>query len=90
MALSYYKITITEHDYHYTTYTMWVAGTSRNQAIVIAAAMAGQERSRREFERVNGRMNSLVPSAMIEPDILIDKATLEEYWEHRDTVEVKE
>ena len=88
MAHSYYKVTITEHDYHYTTYTAWVQATSRNQAITKAAALAGQEKARREHERMP--RHGVCVEGLLEPEIKLEPVHLEEFWEKRDTVEVKE
>lgn len=87
MSLANYKITITEQDYLYTTYTAWVSATSRDQAMVKAAALAGQEKTRREFERT-GRPNALWPEGLLEPKVKIAAVSLDEYWERRNTVEV--
>lgn len=84
-----FKVTITEHDYNFTTYTAWVSATSRNQAIVMAAAMAGQEKIRREFERT-GRPNDLYPAGLLAPEVKIETVSLDEFWDKRDTVEVSE
>lgn len=88
MATSYHKVTIAEHDYNWTTYTVWVEATSKNQAMVKAAALAGQEKARREAERMP--RNGVVVSGLMEPDVKLEPVALEEYWEKRDTVEVKE
>jgi hypothetical protein len=83
-----YRVRITEHDYYYTTYTAWVSATSRNQAIIKAAALAGQEKYRREAERT-GREPGV--EGLIEPEIKIEPMGLnefDEFWDKRDTVEV--
>jgi len=85
MSPANYKVTITEHDYAYTTYTAWVNGTSRNQAMVKAAALAGQEKARRESERT-GR--PVAVEGLMEPEIKMEACSLDEYWEHREEVTV--
>ena len=89
MAHAYYKVTITDHDYSYTTYVSWVDASSKNQAIVKAAAMAGQEKNRREYMRM-GRINVLYPGGFLEPDVKLEQITMDEFWEHRNEVEVME
>lgn len=85
MAQANYKITITEHDYEYTRYIAWVSGSSRIQAIAKAAALAGQCKARRESERT-GR--GVACDGLMDPEIKIEPAELDEYWDKRDTVEV--
>lgn len=89
MSQANYKVTITEHDYHYTTYTTWVQATSKNQALVKAAALAGQEKARREFERVSGR-NGVVTEGLYEPEVKLEAVSLDEYWDHREEVTVSD
>jgi hypothetical protein len=89
MSQSNYKVTITEHDYHYTTYTAWVGASSKNQAIVKAASLAGAEKARREFER-NPRHGVMVEGITLEPDVKLELISLEEFWDKRDTVGVSE
>lgn len=87
MSQANYKVTITEHDYYYTTYVVWVGASSKNQAMLMAGALVGQEKNRREFERT-GRVNDLWPQGLIDPEIRIEPADVDEYWEKRNTVEV--
>jgi hypothetical protein len=82
-----YKVTITERDYKYTTYTTWVSASSRNQALVKAAALAGQEKSRREFERT-GERRGVAVEGLLEPEVKLEQVTTDEYWDHRDEVTV--
>lgn len=90
MSSANYKVTITEHNYNYTTYTAWVSATSKNQAIVIAAALAGQEKNRREFEKM-GRPSDLWPGGLLDPEVRLEPVTdLEDFWDKRGTVEVSE
>ncbi len=89
MAHAYYKATILEHDYHWTTYTVWLEATSKIQAVLQAGVKAGQEKSRREFLRMKVE-SALYPDAMLEPEIKLEVISLEEYWANRDKVEVKE
>lgn len=88
MAQAWYKVTITNHDYHYTKYTAWVEATSKNQALIKAAALAGQEMMRRDYEQTHGR-HGLAPETLLEPDVTLEKVSLDEYWDKRDTVEVQ-
>jgi hypothetical protein len=83
MSQANYKVTITEHNYNYTTYVAWVSGASRNQALVKAAALAGQEKACREFERT-GRAPAT--EGLLEPEVKMETVPLDEYWEHRDEV----
>ena len=87
MTQANYRVTITEHDYHYTKYTAWVSATSKNQAIAKAAALAGQEKTRREYERM-GRPNDLLPVGLLAPEIKIEPVDFDEFWDKQDTVEV--
>lgn len=87
MSQANYKVTITEHDYDYTTYTAWVSASSRNQAMVKAAALAGQEKARREFERTG---QAPATEGLLEPEVKMEAAPLDEYWEHRDEVTISE
>lgn len=87
MSQSNYKITITDHDYYYTTYTAWVQASSQNRAIAKAGALAGQEKNRREYTKT-GRVSDLWPGGLNDPDIKIEHVDLDEFWEKRDTVEV--
>lgn len=68
MAQANYKITITEHDYFYTTYVAWVSGSSRIQAIAKAAAMAAQEKNRRRYDKL-GRPADLFPDGLLDPEV---------------------
>ena len=86
MATQNYKITITEHDYAYTRYIAWVQGTSRNQALVKAAALAGQEKARREHERMP--QHGVAVEGLLEPEVTVEPCDLDEYWNKRNTVEV--
>ena len=88
MAQHNYRVTITEHNYNYTAYTAWVQATSRIQAVVKAAALAGQEKMRREHERMPN--HGLAVEGLFEPEITIDLISLDDFWDKRDTVEVKE
>lgn len=87
MSQANYKVTITEHDYHYTVYTAWVSATSRNQAIVKAAALAGQEKARREFE-LTGSRRGIAVDGLQEPEVKMERVSLDEFWEHQDEVTV--
>jgi hypothetical protein len=87
MAHALYKVTITDHDYHYTRYTTWVSATSKNQAIVVGAARIGGEMTRREWLRM-GR--EPVPETLLEPDVKLELISVDEYYQHHDTVEVSE
>lgn len=87
MSQAYYKVTIIEHDYTYTAYVAWVSASSKNQAMVKAAALAGQEKSRREFERTGDR-RGVVVEGLLEPEIKLETVTVDEYWEHREEVTV--
>jgi len=75
-----YRVTITDHDYHYTTYVAWVDATSKNQAIVKAGALAGGLKAAREQHSTGG---------LTDPEIRLEPCNLEEYWEHRETAEVQ-
>lgn len=88
MAQANYKVTITDHDYHYTKYVAWVSATSKNQAILLAGALVGQEKMRREHERMP--RNDLVPGTLLEPEVNLEPVDVDEYWEHRDEVIVSE
>jgi hypothetical protein len=86
MSQANYRVTITEHDYNYTKYTAWVSASSKNQALIKAAALAGQEKNRREFERT-GRFPGI--EGLMEPEVSIEKTDLDnEFWDKQDTVEV--
>lgn len=85
--MSYYKVTITEHDYNYTKYTVWVSALSRNQAMIKAAALAGQEKYRRETDRA-GRQPGV--EGLLEPEVTMEPASVEEYWDHREEVQVSD
>lgn len=90
MAQRNYKVTVTERDYRYTTYTCWVTATSRDQAVLKAGALAGQEKNRREFERMK-RVSDLWPGGLLEPSVTVTVITsLDEFWDKRGTVEVTE
>lgn len=84
MSQRNYKVTITEHDYEGTTWVAWVQATSKNQAIVKAGALAGQAKAHREAERT-GRHG--FNEGLMEPDVRLELAPLDEYWEHREEVE---
>lgn len=86
MSQANYKVTITDHDYHYTTYTAWVQAASRTQAFVKAAALAGQEKARREFERMP--RHGVMVEGLLEPDAKLEAVSLDDFWDKRDTVEV--
>jgi hypothetical protein len=85
MSQSNYKVTITEHDYNYTTWVAWVQASSKNQAMVKAGALAGQEKARREAERT-GRAGFV--EGLMDPEVRMEPAPLDEYWEHREEVEL--
>ena len=85
MMIANYKITITEHDYHYSTYIAWVQGSSQVQAVAKAGALAGQEKNRRRYELM-GRPSDLSPEGLLEPEVKVEKVSLDEYWEHREEV----
>jgi hypothetical protein len=87
VAQANYKVTITDHDYHYTTYIAWVQATSKNQAIAKAAALAGGEKTRREWQRM-GR--EPMPEGLLEPDVKLEPVGLDEYWDHQEQVVVQE
>lgn len=87
MAHEHYKITITEQDYYFTTYTTWVSGTSKTQAIAKAGALAGQAKTRRAYERT-GRAQELIGEELLNPSVKIEKSTVDEYYEHQDKVEI--
>ena len=87
MAEANYKVTITDHDYHYTTYTAWVSASSKNQAIAKAAAPVGGEKTHREWLRM-GR--EPFPESLLEPDVKLEPCGLDEYWDHQEQVTVSE
>ena len=80
MAQANYKVTVTDHDYHYTTYVTWVDATSKTQAIAKGAALVGQEKMRRD-----GHVSTL-----LEPDVKLEPADFDEFWNNRDQVIVSE
>lgn len=82
----YFKAIIEEQDYNSTVYTTWVSAESKQQAIVMAAALAGQEKARREFER-NPRHGVMVEGLMV-PTIRLEIADINDYFNKRDMVEV--
>lgn len=86
MAQANYKVTITDHDYHYTKYVAWVDATSKNQAIAKGAALVGQEKMRREGERTG----YAYVGGLIEPEIKLEPADFDEFWQHRDEVIVSD
>jgi hypothetical protein len=88
VSQAFYKITITERDYHYTEYSAWVAASSKTQAVAKAAALAGQEKARREFERT-GRADALCPEGLLEPEVKLAVVSVDEYYEHREEVTVR-
>ena len=85
---AYYKVTITEEDYDHTVYTAWVQATSKNTAIVQGAALAGQEKMRREMAR--RRNEPPAPQTLMTPAVRLETVDLEEYWAHEDQVEVSD
>lgn len=87
MAQANYKVTVTDHDYHYTTYTAWVSASSKNQALVKAAALIGGEMTRREWLRMH---REPVRQDLIEPDVRIEPVDLDEFWDNRDKVIVSD
>jgi hypothetical protein len=88
MTLTNYKVTITDHDYDFTKYVAWVSASSKNQALVKGAALAGQEKMRRDHERMP--RNPLWPGPLLDPEIKLEPVDLDQYWAHRDTVVVVE
>jgi hypothetical protein len=88
MASANYKVTIIDHDYHYTTYTAWVSATSKNQAIALGAALIGQEKMRRDHLRMPS--HDLWPGPLLEPEVKLEPVDVDEYWRHRDEVIVSE
>ena len=87
MAHTNYQVTITEYTNETTTYTAWVTGRSKTQALVKAAAMAGQEKTRLEYERM-GRPADLEPVGLMDPEFTITPCLVGDFWDKRDTVEV--
>lgn len=85
---AYYKVTIEEDDYDHTVYTAHVQATSKNQAMVQAASLAGQLKMQRERERHPGREQ--VPQIMMVPTVRLEPVSLEEYWAHEDQVEASD
>jgi hypothetical protein len=87
MAHALYKAVVTEQNYHYTTYTCWVSAASKNSAMVMAGALAGQEKMRREHERT-GR--NLWPEGLMAPEIRLETVGTDEYYANEGTVEVRD
>lgn len=91
MSQANYKVTITDSDYYYTTYVAWVSATSKNQAIAKAAALTGAEKAAREFRRTK-REPVGEDGSLLEPTVRLEVLGLDEFdefWDKRDTVEVK-
>lgn len=88
MSRTNYKVTIIDRGYNRTTYTAWVAASSRNQAIALGAALAGQEKLRREHGRTPQR--DLAPEGLTDPEIKLAPVSADEYWDKPDSVEVSE
>jgi hypothetical protein len=86
MAQANYKVTITDRTYHHITYTAWVSATSKNQAIIQGAALAGREKLIREHQRQP--RNDLAPEIFFDPEVKLEPVSVDEYWDKRDTVEV--
>jgi hypothetical protein len=87
MAQTNYKVTITEHNYEFTTYIAWVHGSSKNQAIVKAAALVGQEKLRREYQRLGPV--AIWPEGLMDPEIKLEvEEDFETFWDMRDKVSV--
>lgn len=77
--MAIYKVTISEKDYDSSVYTTWVSATSKNQAIVLAAALVGGEKMRREHERM-GRQPCTEDSVLLEPTVTLEPGTVDEYY----------
>lgn len=84
-VIDHYKVTVIDHDYHYTKYETWVSATSKNQALVKAGNLIGGEKTRREWLRM-GR--EPIPETLIEPDVRIEIADPDLFWNLQDTVTV--
>lgn len=67
-------------------YIAWVQASSKNQAMVKAGALAGQEKNRRNQDRTGREQGA---EGLMEPDIWIEKIGLDEYWDHREEVEIE-
>ena len=63
-----------------------MSATSKNLAIAKGAALAGQEKMRREHART-GR---LAVEGLYDPEVVtLEVVKLDDFWDKRDTVEVK-
>lgn len=82
---AFYKVTITDSNYESTKYTAWVSASSKTQAIVKGAALAGQEKYRREAERT-GREPGV--EGLLEPRLQVEKVGASDYWDHQEEVVV--
>lgn len=80
-----YRVTITDSDYNYTTYTTWVSATSKMKAVAKAACLIGGEKTRREWLRMH---RDPYPEPLTEPDIEIVAVDMDEYWDNQDKVVV--
>lgn len=85
MGGGFFRVTITESDYNSTEYTTVVRATSKNQAIVIGAALAGAEKTRREWHRTDRDPGSEI---MMSPASRLEPIEVHEYYDHKDEVTV--
>jgi hypothetical protein len=80
-----FKVTITEKNYDGTVYTTWVSAQSKAQALLMGAALAGQEKCRDEYNRRGrdpGNEGLTLPEATMEP------CSVDEFYQHETLVEV--
>jgi hypothetical protein len=85
MAHTLYRVTVIDHDYHYTTYTTWVSASSKNQAIAMGAALIGGEKTRREAKRMN---REPYPVPLLFPEVKLESVDVDEYYAHLNEVQV--
>lgn len=82
MSGGFYKVTITDQDYDSTTYITYVSASSKNAAIVQAAALAGGEKMRREHKRM-GREPHASDAQMTEPAVKLETVHFDDEFERR-------
>jgi hypothetical protein len=82
-----FKVTITDNDYDMTVYTTWVSAQSKQQAIIMGAVMAGQEKYRRDSARLNRDIGT---EGMTQPQVKLEPTTVDEFYRHECTVEVSD
>ncbi len=75
----WFRVTIIDHDYQFTKYSVATDANSVNQAIAMGAARIAVKRTQED---------KYWGATLLDPEVMVEKIDLDSYWAERDEVKI--